>query len=469
MAKGRRRKSRVMTRLRTNVRGYMLRGLLALVPLGITAYVLMICYNLTAGYLVPFVQSSAVPLPGYAVVFLSIVLFLGLLFIIGVVTTAVAGRKLIALLEGVLRRIPLVKTIYGASKQVVEVLSLQDAAADYQASVFVDFPFPGTKALAFLTGRTLIEGDREYYRVFVPTTPNFTSGYFELYPPERIYRNNLSVEDAIKGIISAGILLPQSVAIDSFSDQPRAAPEPEAGAREPSAAEPMSGPEPAKGRLESRKQTLTGAKHLKLLLRKRLVSGFLMIVPLGITFFVIRFIYDLTVGKITPFTEHFLGHLPGIAVTLLSVALFLAALYVLGIVTTAVVGKRLMDLAEWGIDRIPLVKTIYGASKQMVETLAFHESGPTLKATALVEFPYPGIKALGFVVGSIHAEDGQAYYKIFVPTTPNITVGLLQMYKPEDLRVCDLSVEDAIKSIVSGGILAPSYLRVTPPAEDSLP
>ena len=469
MAKGRRRKSRVMTRLRTNVRGYMLRGLLALVPLGITAYVLMICYNLTAGYLVPFVQSSAVPLPGYAVVFLSIVLFLGLLFIIGVVTTAVAGRKLIALLEGVLRRIPLVKTIYGASKQVVEVLSLQDAAADYQASVFVDFPFPGTKALAFLTGRTLIEGDREYYRVFVPTTPNFTSGYFELYPPERIYRNNLSVEDAIKGIISAGILLPQSVAIDSFSDQPRAAPEPEAGAREPSAAEPMSGPEPGKGRLEPRKQTLTGAKHLKLLLRKRLVSGFLMIVPLGITFFVIRFIYDLTVGKITPFTERFLGHLPGIAVTLLSVALFLAALYVLGIVTTAVVGKRLMDLAEWGIDRIPLVKTIYGASKQIVETLAFHNSGPTLKATALVEFPYPGVKALGFVVGSIHAEDGQAYYKIFVPTTPNITVGLLQMYKPEDLRVCDLSVEDAIKSIVSGGILAPSYLRVTPPAEDSLP
>jgi uncharacterized membrane protein len=105
----------------------------------------------------------------------------------------------------------------------------------------------------------------------------------------------------------------------------------------------------------------------------------------------------------------------------------------------------------------------------MVETLAFHESGPTLKATALVEFPYPGIKALGFVVGNIHAEDGQAYYKVFVPTTPNITVGLLQMYKPEDLRVCDLSVEDAIKSIVSGGILAPSYLRVTPPAEDSLP
>jgi uncharacterized membrane protein len=449
----------------------MLRGLLALVPLGITAYVLMICYNLTAGYLVPFVQSSAVPLPGYAVVFLSIVLFLGLLFIIGVVTTAVAGRKLIALFEGVLRRIPLVKTIYGASKQVVEVLSLQDAAADYQASVFVDFPFPGTKALAFLTGRTLIEGDREYYRVFVPTTPNFTSGYFELYPPERIYGNNLSVEDAIKGIISAGILLPQSVAIDSFIDRRRAAPEPEAGPDELSAssAEPMRSAEFGTRHLESRKQSSTAFKRAKVLIRKRLVSGFLMIVPLGITFFVIRFIYDLTVGKITPFTERFLGHLPGIAVTLLSVALFLAALYVLGIVTTAVVGKRLMDLAEWGIDRIPLVKTIYGASKQMVETLAFHESGPTLKATALVEFPYPGIKALGFVVGNIHAEDGQAYYKVFVPTTPNITVGLLQMYKPEDLRVCDLSVEDAIKSIVSGGILAPSYLRVTPPAEDSLP
>lgn len=204
-------KKPLMTRLRTRVRDYMLRGLLVIVPLGVTAYVLYFCYSITAGYLVPIIQEYFFLVPDYAVVPLSVALFLALLYVVGVVAAAVVGRRLIALAEAVIRHIPLVKTVYGASKQVVDVLSTQSADAEYQAAVVVDFPSPGLKSLGFVTGTIMVEDDREYYKIFIPTTPNPTSGYFELVPPEGVTPSSFSVEDAVKTVISAGILAPETL------------------------------------------------------------------------------------------------------------------------------------------------------------------------------------------------------------------------------------------------------------------
>ena len=152
-------KKSLTTRMRTSIRGYMIRGLMILVPLGITAYVLNLIYRLTAASLVPMVKSSALPLPEYAVIALSAVLFFCFLYLIGLVATAVVGRKFIELMEALINKIPIVTTIYSASKQVVELLSRQDAEGNYQASVYVDFPAPNIKTLAFLTNRIHLEGD----------------------------------------------------------------------------------------------------------------------------------------------------------------------------------------------------------------------------------------------------------------------------------------------------------------------
>ncbi len=214
-----------------------------------------------------------------------------------------------------------------------------------------------------------------------------------------------------------------------------------------------------------RKKKLSLWGQLKLTIRSRLLSGLLVIVPLGITVFVVRFIYELTVGRITPLTETMFSRVPWYALPLSSIILFFALLYVVGMVATAVVGRRIILLAEAIIDKIPLVATVYGATKQIVETLSFQEGGTNMKSAVLVHFPYKGMKSIGFLTGRLRARDGTDYYKVFIPTAPNISVGLFQLCAAEDVFHCSLSVEDAVKMIVSGGIISPERLRIAPVTE----
>ncbi len=211
-----------------------------------------------------------------------------------------------------------------------------------------------------------------------------------------------------------------------------------------------------------KKKKLSVWGQFKQLVRTRMLSGFLLIVPLGITVFVINFLYSFTVGRMTPITGRFFGHLPAYTVPLISILLFVGLLYGVGIVATAMVGRRLIGLAERLIERIPLVATIYGASKQMVETVSFQDTGSNMKAAVFVEFPCKGMKAIGFLTGKMRTSDGREFYKIFIPTTPNLSVGLFQLCAPEDVYRSGLSVEEALKMLVSMGIIAPDRLQLTP-------
>lgn len=206
-------KATLLSRIKNNFRMYFIRGLLALVPIGVTIYVLIVCYNFTAAHLVPYIKKYWLPMPEYAVIALSVFLFFSMLYVIGVVAAAVVGRRLIGLVDALLHRIPLVKTVYGASKQLVRTVSNQDASANYQAAVYVDFPRPGVKSIAFVTGMVHVEGEGECYKVFVPTTPNPTSGYLEVINPKFVYQADLSVEDAVKMLMSAGIVAPPVLAM----------------------------------------------------------------------------------------------------------------------------------------------------------------------------------------------------------------------------------------------------------------
>ncbi len=204
-------KKTLAARIRDSLRMYMIRGLLVVVPLGVTAYVLYFCYSLTAAYLAPFIRKYLFTLPEYTIAPISILLFCSFLYLAGLFARVYLGRKLIAFTEFILRHIPLVKSVYGASKQVVEVISIQEGNEGYQSALLVDFPRPGMKAFAFVTGKILINGEQECYKVFVPTTPNPTSGYFEIIEPHLVARSSLEMEDIVKSVMSAGILTPEVV------------------------------------------------------------------------------------------------------------------------------------------------------------------------------------------------------------------------------------------------------------------
>jgi uncharacterized membrane protein len=441
------------SRIAASLRKQMIRGLVVVIPLGVTVYALQFCYDLTAGYLAPFIREITGTLPEAVIIGVSIALFLGLLFVLGVIAAATAGRRIIFLFEFIIRKIPLVKSIYGASKQVVEVLSPKDAGSNYEAAVLVDFPFPGVKSLAFVTGRLTLQDGIEYYRVFVPTTPNPTSGYLEIFPKEFVHGCGLSVEDAVKAAMSAGILMPEAM---------KDGPIPERELSEPSS----GGSERPEFKAPDKPSYWSKNKAI---IRNRLLSGLLLLVPLASTVVVVRFIYGLTVGRVTPFTRVFLADVPQWAMMGLTIIIFVAGLWMIGAVATVVLGQRIIALGEYLIQRIPMVSAIYGASKQIVGTLAMQNDGPGsgLEAPVLVEFPYPGVRALGFLMGRVRCADGTELCKIFMPTAPNISVGLFLMYRTEDVWLCGLSVDDAIRMVVSLGILCPDRMTLTPVGHSS--
>ncbi|MBX7255899.1 MAG: DUF502 domain-containing protein [Candidatus Hydrogenedentes bacterium] len=445
-------RSAFLSRLQTTVRGYILRGMLVLVPLGVTAYVLKLCYGLTAGMLVPWLRRYTGEMPGYAIALLSVCLFVAILYVIGLAAGLVLGKRLIAVGEWILARIPVVKTIYGASRQAVDVLSIQSEGPSYKAAALVPFPSPSVRAIAFVTGRLTIDGKEGFCRTFVPTTPNPTSGYFEIYPEEMIQLTNLTVEDAAKAFMSAGILTPERLSLPESASLDTA--------RKPVAAqEPLT----IATRLAAAPKSLF--RRVVKSTRNRLVSGLLVLVPIGVTIFIVTFIYGLTAGRIEPLARMISGPLPPYVIGFISILLLLISLYLTGQVATAVVGARLIRLMESIINRMPLITTIYGATKQIIESLIDPGSGPKFEAPVLVEFPYPGVRTIGFVVGRIVGIDGQELLKIFVPTTPNITVGLLELCDPATVTGCSLTLEEAVKMVVSGGIVGDEALYTRPLSE----
>lgn len=140
--KRRRRKRTSWQRLQRNIRRRVISGLLVVVPLGITVFVINFVYDATAGILARVIQPLLGPLPPYLVAAISVAVVLALLYLIGLVTTIVLGRRLIALGEAIIQRIPFVKTVYGGSKQVVEAFSMQGGLSALQSTVFVEFPGP---------------------------------------------------------------------------------------------------------------------------------------------------------------------------------------------------------------------------------------------------------------------------------------------------------------------------------------
>lgn len=215
-----RRKKTFWRRFRQNIRKRLLSGLLVVVPLGITAFVLIFLYNITAGPLASVIRSVGLQLPQFYVAIVSVAIFLVLLYVIGLVTNVFIGRKLLNLAEAIIQRIPVVKTVYGATKQVVEAVSLNNGASTYKSAVFVEFPNPGALCIAFVTGRIKDSNGIEYLKVFVPTTPNPTSGFFQLVRPEQVVQSELSVEDAVKFLMSCGIVGPGILQVGPIGPEP---------------------------------------------------------------------------------------------------------------------------------------------------------------------------------------------------------------------------------------------------------
>lgn len=194
------------------LRKYLVAGLLVWVPLVCTFVVLSFSINLIdrSLLLIPLAYRPET-LIGFKIPGLGVILALILLMVTGLIVANFLGRKLVAGWEAVLSRIPLVRTVYGAVKQITQSL-FSDASKSFREVVLVEYPRRGMWMLAFVTGETPKKFkqviNQDLINIYVPTTPNPTSGYYLMVPSNDIKRLDIPVEVGLKMILSAGVVNP---------------------------------------------------------------------------------------------------------------------------------------------------------------------------------------------------------------------------------------------------------------------
>lgn len=201
-------------------------------------------------------------------------------------------------------------------------------------------------------------------------------------------------------------------------------------------------------------------------LRRYLIAGLLVWLPIVVTVLILKFLIDVVDQTLlllpeTVQPEGLIGfRIPGLGFLLSGVVLL-----VTGMVVTNLLGSSMVRVWEGLLARIPFVRAIYSASKQLTETL-FSGSGKSFRKVVLVRYPHPGMWTLAFLTGDgmheANAKTGRDLVNIFVPTTPNPTSGFFLMVAREDMIELDMSVDVGIRLILSAGAVSPEHKTEQP-------
>ncbi|SFB71043.1 DUF502 domain-containing protein [Tropicimonas isoalkanivorans] len=220
-------------------------------------------------------------------------------------------------------------------------------------------------------------------------------------------------------------------------------------------------------------------------LRSSFLTGLVVIAPVGLTVWLIWTVVGWVDSFVLPFVpdpykpetiiRDFFGEDTTINVRGVGVVFFLIFSVVVGWIAKGVIGRSLIDLAEGIVERMPIVRTIYGGVKQIAETV-FAQTETNFDKACLIEYPRPGLWAIAFVStsakGEIHRRvpRDERIMSVFLPTTPNPTSGYLLFVPEADLIYLDMSIEDAAKLVISAGLVYPAdRTATTPPRPDGIP
>ena len=197
------------------MRKYFITGLLVLVPLAITVWVLnLVIGTMDQSLLIVPTRWQPKTLFGFDIPGLGTILTILIIFVTGLLTNNLVGNYVLRLWESLLRRIPVVSSLYGSVKQVSDTLFSSSGNA-FRKAVLIPYPHADSYTIAFLTGvpggdvKNHLVGD--FVSVYVPTTPNPTSGFFLMMEKSRVVELDMSVDAALKYIVSMGVVAPEQV------------------------------------------------------------------------------------------------------------------------------------------------------------------------------------------------------------------------------------------------------------------
>ncbi len=211
-------------------------------------------------------------------------------------------------------------------------------------------------------------------------------------------------------------------------------------------------------------------------LRSVMIAGLLTLIPLAVSAFIVFTIFNwftlpsrwianfLIASLIAPAMDwrdpEAIGILQSWTAPAIALIISVLTVYIMGLLGLFGLGKRVLEAFEQLVENLPLVKGIYGTTKQVVGVFKSGGSGGhSFQRVVMVEFPRAGTWAVGFVTNTVHDElSGHDLVCVFIPMTPNPTSGFFQMFPAKDVRETDWSVDQGIKIVLSGGLLAPQVL-----------
>jgi uncharacterized membrane protein len=449
----------------TRLRNYFLAGVLVTAPISITFWLTWRVITFIDNRITPYIPAHWNPetyLP-FGVPGLGLIVALVALTLIGFLAAGYVGRMTMRIGERIVGRVPVVRSVYGWTKQVIETVLSQSSAA-FREVVLIEYPRPGCWAVGFITGRTVGEVQRmtaeTVYNVFIPATPNPTTGFLLFVPRSEVNHLDLTVEEGIKLVISGGIVIPDH---DTFEagESPEAA-KARAERRAAQLAEsPESVPDEAtKPRRRRRKADGKPRAGFITRLRNYFFAGILVTAPIAITAWLAWEFVAVIDNTVTPYIparwnpENYLPFsLPG-----LGVVVVVFGLIMIGFLTAGFLGRTAIAAGERLLSQMPVIRSLYSAVKQIFETV-LKEQSRAFREVILLEYPRKNCWALGFITGP--AESGiqeltpDDPVNVFLPTTPNPTSGFLLFLPRRETQVLAMTVEEGIKMVVSGGIVTP--------------
>lgn len=201
------------------------------------------------------------------------------------------------------------------------------------------------------------------------------------------------------------------------------------------------------------------------MIRRWFFAGLLVWIPLGATLLVIHFLFNLLSASLLLVPPSLRPDIPGLGVVLSIVLVLLT-----GAIAANFLGGKLVSFGERLLNRIPLVRSVYGGVKKLAETL-FSENSSSFRKVVLIEYPRKGIWSIGFQAGNslpeAKARTGVDYITVFIPTTPNPTSGFIMQVPRSEVIWLEMSVEEGMRYIISLGMVLPDASPTAPgiPAE----
>ena len=187
--------------------------------------------------------------------------------------------------------------------------------------------------------------------------------------------------------------------------------------------------------------------------RSAFATGLLVLIPVGITYWVLKLFFDTIDGLLSPLIATIVGqNIPGAGLLILVILV-----YIVGLVSKNILGRKLIESAQNIVLRIPIINSVYSPARKLIASFTGGH-GTGFKRVVIVEYPRVGAWSIGFLTGTTVDESGRALSVVYIPTAPTPNSGWVAIFPAEQVHDTDMNVQMAIRMVLSGGIVTPEKI-----------